>query len=176
MGQEDDGLMGSEITSDNLAHELEADLEKELAESSGQEVNEPERTMDEQHETQSIKAVEPAKDLGGQTETEDLALVLGLGRNEKDAEALAKAEQNRRNAVKLGLLTEPQLRQFEAFRRSRLDRKTVAKLMQNTTHQPPNPNSVIVVCGVAKMFVGDLIETGKYKLITITLATGRGSV
>jgi hypothetical protein len=32
--------------------------------------------------------------------------------------------------------------------------------MQSATHQPLNPNAVIVVCGVAKMFVGDLIETG----------------
>jgi hypothetical protein len=30
--------------------------------------------------------------------------------------------------VKLGLLTEEQLKQFEAFRRSKLDRRTVAKV------------------------------------------------
>lgn len=39
MGEEEDEAKGSDATSDDLANELEADLEKELAESSDQEEN-----------------------------------------------------------------------------------------------------------------------------------------
>lgn len=57
-----------------------------------------ERAVDEDLEAQSTEGVEPAERPTAQAETEGLAAVLGLDRNEKDAEAIAKAEQNRRNA------------------------------------------------------------------------------
>lgn len=38
----------------------------------------------------------------------------------------------------------------------------VAQLLHNATGHPPNPNTTIVMCGITKLFVGDLIETGAF--------------
>ncbi len=35
-----------------------------------------------------------------------------------------------------------------------------AQLLQSVANQAPHPNSTIVMCGIAKMFVGELVEAG----------------
>lgn len=37
------------------------------------------------------------------------------------------------------------------------------QLLHNATGHPPNPNTTIVMCGITKLFVGDLIETGMFR-------------
>ena len=34
------------------------------------------------------------------------------------------------------------------------------QLLQSLSHQPSNANVVMILCGVAKVFVGELVETG----------------
>jgi hypothetical protein len=53
-------------------------------------------TLDGQ--TESTRSGGTAVGLNVQAEPTGLAAVLGLGRDEQDTEAIAKAEQNRRNA------------------------------------------------------------------------------
>lgn len=56
---------------------------------------------------------------------------------------------------------EDQLKRYETFRRIGLSRGPIKKLMQKVLDQPVHTNSVIVVCGIAKVFVGELVEEGR---------------
>lgn len=53
---------------------------------------------DQRGEVQASTAGEAAEVVQPTVEPQDLAAVLGLGRNKEDLEALARAEQNRKNA------------------------------------------------------------------------------
>jgi transcription initiation factor TFIID subunit 11 len=55
-------------------------------------------------------------------------------------------------------LSEEQLKRYERFRRVGLARPTMEKLMQRILDQKVNSTSVIVTAGIAKVFVGELIE------------------
>ena len=55
-------------------------------------------------------------------------------------------------------LSEEQLKRYERFRRVGLARPVMEKLMQRILDQRVNTTSVIVAAGIAKVFVGELIE------------------
>lgn len=55
-------------------------------------------------------------------------------------------------------LSEEQLKRYERFRRVGLTRPTMERLMQRILDQKVNTTSVIVTSGIAKVFVGELIE------------------
>jgi transcription initiation factor TFIID subunit 11 len=55
-------------------------------------------------------------------------------------------------------LSEEQLKRYERFRRVTFSRSVMEKFMQRVIEQKVNTNSVIVVNGIAKVFVGELIE------------------
>jgi len=62
-------------------------------------------------------------------------------------------------------MTEDQLNRFEAYRRSSLSRVGMRKLLQAVTGQNSSSvaskNAVILLCGVAKMLVGELVEEAR---------------
>lgn len=55
-------------------------------------------------------------------------------------------------------MSEEQLKRYERFRRVTFSRSVMEKFMQRVLEQRVNTNSVIVVNGIAKVFVGELIE------------------
>ena len=55
-------------------------------------------------------------------------------------------------------LSEDQIKRYERFRRVGLARPTMERLMQRILDQRVNTTSVIVTSGIAKVFVGELIE------------------
>lgn len=55
-------------------------------------------------------------------------------------------------------LSEEQLKRYERFRRVGLARPVMEKLMQRILDQRVNTTSVIVAAGIAKVFVGELVE------------------
>lgn len=55
-------------------------------------------------------------------------------------------------------LSEDQLRRYERFRRVGFSRPAMEKLMQRILDHRVNANCVIVATGIAKVFVGELIE------------------
>ena len=55
-------------------------------------------------------------------------------------------------------LSEEQLKRYERFRRVGLARPVMEKLMQRIFDQRVNTTSVIVAAGIAKVFVGELVE------------------
>lgn len=55
-------------------------------------------------------------------------------------------------------LSEDQLKRYERFRRVGLARPIMERLMQRILDQRVNSTSVIVLAGIAKVFVGELVE------------------
>jgi transcription initiation factor TFIID subunit 11 len=60
----------------------------------------------------------------------------------------------------LASFTPEQLERYECFRRSTLNRKTVRKVVGVVTGNGPKEAALIVIAGLAKTFVGDLVEEG----------------
>ncbi|BDA40398.1 probable transcription initiation factor TFIID subunit 11 at C-terminar half [Coccomyxa sp. Obi] len=89
----------------------------------------------------------------------------GLQENAEMKEALQlgdkRQERQRKNKEVMKLLTEEQLDRYEAFRRSKLSSANMRKLLHNVTGQAPHFNTTIVMCGIAKLFVGELVETAR---------------
>ncbi|CAL1402608.1 unnamed protein product [Linum trigynum] len=62
----------------------------------------------------------------------------------------------------LSQFTEDQMSRYESFRRSALQKATMKRLLVSITgSQKISMPVTIVVCGIAKMFVGELIETAR---------------
>lgn len=58
-------------------------------------------------------------------------------------------------------LSEEKLHQYESFRRSGISKTSIKKLCSNIIAQACNPNFIIAVSGVAKVFVGEMVKEAK---------------
>eukprot|EP00216_Chloropicon_sp_CCMP2111_P000992 CAMPEP_0198246656 /NCGR_PEP_ID=MMETSP1446-20131203/46087_1 /TAXON_ID=1461542 ORGANISM="Unidentified sp, Strain CCMP2111" /NCGR_SAMPLE_ID=MMETSP1446 /ASSEMBLY_ACC=CAM_ASM_001112 /LENGTH=132 /DNA_ID=CAMNT_0043930979 /DNA_START=268 /DNA_END=666 /DNA_ORIENTATION=- len=65
------------------------------------------------------------------------------------------------DAKRLLELRGEELERFESFRRSAIPKPQMKKLLHAVTGQVPDVNSIIVMCGVAKLLVGDIVEHAK---------------
>ncbi|GMH35181.1 hypothetical protein BSKO_03049 [Bryopsis sp. KO-2023] len=75
---------------------------------------------------------------------------------------LRRKEKEKHYAALLSTLHEKELDRYEAFRRSSLPRGKMRKLLMSISGQTINDEKVlIVVCSLAKMFVGELIEEAR---------------
>ncbi|KAG2244698.1 hypothetical protein Bca52824_093466 [Brassica carinata] len=64
--------------------------------------------------------------------------------------------------VILSQFTEDQMSRYESFRRSAFQKGNMRKLLQGVTGSQKISMPVIIVnCGIAKMFVGELVETAR---------------
>ncbi len=53
------------------------------------------------------------------------------------------------------------LRRYETFRRSNFPKSAIKKFINNVIGQAVNPNIVIGICGVCKVFVGEMVVEAK---------------
>ncbi|PWZ33940.1 hypothetical protein Zm00014a_027684 [Zea mays] len=80
-----------------------------------------------------------------------------------DPDKLAKM-----NAI-LSQFTQQQMNRYESFRRSGFQKSNMKRLLASITgSQKISIPTSIVVSGIAKIFVGELIETGKFRIVTFT--------
>ncbi|KAK3268385.1 transcription initiation factor TFIID subunit 11 [Cymbomonas tetramitiformis] len=71
-------------------------------------------------------------------------------------------EDNQREKMKsiLATFTPSQMDRYECYRRSALQRGSVKKLMHSIASTTINLPMAIIMAGVAKLYVGELVETG----------------
>lgn len=55
-------------------------------------------------------------------------------------------------------LTEEQLNRYEMFRRSTFPKASIKRLVQSVSGGPVSQNVVIAISGIAKVFVGELVQ------------------
>ena len=55
-------------------------------------------------------------------------------------------------------LSEEELNRYEMFRRSTFPKASIKRLMQSISGAPVSQNVVIAVSGIAKVFVGEMVE------------------
>lgn len=82
------------------------------------------------------------------------------------AESSNKAEKVAKMQTILSQFTEEQTSRYESFRRSALNKTNMKKLLERITGTKMKPDDDIntVVCGIAKMFVGELVETARVEM------------
>lgn len=84
-------------------------------------------------------------------EEENLAIEFGKG---------PTVDPDRMQAV-LSKFTPEQMRRYECYRRSGFQKATMRRLLQSVAGCPVSVPMTIVMSGIAKMFVGELVETGR---------------
>jgi transcription initiation factor TFIID subunit 11 len=88
----------------------------------------------------------------------------GGGAGEEEEEEADPETKERAAELKtlLDTFTPEQLRRYECYRRSSFPKAAIKKLMSAASGQPSiNPNLAIVMAGITKVFVGEMVETAK---------------
>lgn len=121
----------------------EEDLDKELEKEITKET-EKERTKES---TKKIK--------------EDIESESSLEESLFSQESLYKQNDDFEIKRALSEMNEEDLQRNEAFRRSKFSKSAIKKLISTVIGQAVNPNMVIAVAGLSKVFVGEMIEEAK---------------
>ncbi|ELU05132.1 hypothetical protein CAPTEDRAFT_182628 [Capitella teleta] len=81
-------------------------------------------------------------------------------RDEKEDEKRKKQEDERlKMQVLVSNFSEDQLNRYEMFRRACFPKSSIRRLMQSITGSSISQNVVIAMAGIAKVFVGEVVET-----------------
>lgn len=59
-------------------------------------------------------------------------------------------------------MTPEQEDRYEKFRRSKFQKKAVKQVMRGAVNVPVNETTAIVMIGIAKVYVGEVVESGIY--------------
>lgn len=74
---------------------------------------------------------------------------------------LKRKSEERRLMALISHFSSDHLNRFEMYRRAALPKAGVRRLMQSAVDTSIPQNAVIAMCGIAKVFVGEIIEEGK---------------
>jgi transcription initiation factor TFIID subunit 11 len=83
-------------------------------------------------------------------------------RRDDDASIEAQRDADRtRMSELLKTFTPSQMERYECFRRSNLSKTTLRRLFKAASGVTLNANGLIILAGVSKMFVGEMVETAR---------------
>ncbi|CAD25154.1 TRANSCRIPTION INITIATION FACTOR TFIID 28kDa SUBUNIT [Encephalitozoon cuniculi GB-M1] len=100
-----------------------------------------------------VEKEQNVKDLQSDTESDDLNLMT-------DDSTYKREDPGRLHSI-TGTMSEEELHRYEKFRGSGFPKAAIKKYISSVIGQAVNPNFVIAVCGLAKVFVGEMIEIAK---------------
>lgn len=78
--------------------------------------------------------------------------------DQQRAELLAEEDEKEKMQVLWSQFTEEQLNRYEMYRRSTFPKASIKRLMQSISGTSVSQNVVIAMSGIAKVFVGELVE------------------
>ncbi len=87
-----------------------------------------------------------------------------LDHRRRDDDASIEAQRDADRARMLELLktfTPSQMERYECFRRSNLSKTMLRRLFKAASGVTLNANGLIILAGVSKMFVGEMVETAR---------------
>ncbi|XP_031481052.1 transcription initiation factor TFIID subunit 11 [Nymphaea colorata] len=111
-------------------------------------------THDQRTAAENNRVVEKNKEEEEEEEEENVDSELGKFQT-GDPDKTAKMQ-----AI-LSQFTEEQMSRYESFRRSGFQKATMRRLLMSIAGCPISMPMTIVMSGIAKMFVGELVETGR---------------
>lgn len=91
----------------------------------------------------------------------DGELDLVLGDAEYDEQAKERSEAKEALRLLLDQFTPEQLERYEVYRRSGFQKGSIRKLINHVLQQSCTPNIVVAVRGLAKVFVGEIVESAR---------------
>lgn len=87
-----------------------------------------------------------------------------LDHRHRDDDEAVEAQRDADRARMLELLktfTPSQMERYECYRRSNLSKPMLRRLFKAATGVTLNPNGLIILAGISKMFVGEMVETAR---------------
>jgi len=99
----------------------------------------------------------------GEVDAEQVSLPDDAAPLEAEAEGLTSKNKEKHYATLLASMNERELDRYEAYRRSCLPRSKMRKLLMSLSSLPVHDDKIlIVICSLAKMFVGQLIQESRH--------------
>lgn len=87
-----------------------------------------------------------------------LRILLTKGREKKKSKKELEEEEREKMQVLVSNFTEEQLNRYEMYRRAAFPKAAVKRLMQTITGCSVGQNVVIAMSGIAKVFIGEVVE------------------
>lgn len=101
---------------------------------------------------------------GGENDDGEMVDGEDLDHRRRDDDASIEAQRDADRARMLELLktfTPSQMERYECFRRSNLSKTMLRRLFKAASGVTLNANGLIILAGVSKMFVGEMVETAR---------------
>jgi transcription initiation factor TFIID subunit 11 len=168
MGADDDDDESKSDDGDNKSDEDEENDDEPTKKKRGRpRKNAPKANAPEPKRRKKSKKDEDEEASDKDIDDEDMTTLMATRkeqREQRQTESLIpdkRISDKERTAKLLAKFTPEQLRRYEAFKRSKFQFSSIKKVMSHAANVPTNQAMQIVMAGITKLYVGDLVENAK---------------